>query len=171
MPAQYLKWDETSRSYKEVTAITQSAGAADAGKIIATNSAGGVDESFLPIGDGARAFPLSQALSAGDFVNVYDDGGVAKLRKADASSPATRAHGFVREAGAEGENVKMYGSGVLEGFADLTVGATYVLSDTTPGEATLVSPSASGHIAQIVGTAVSPTEIQVDIAETIVVRA
>ena len=103
--------------------------------------------------------------------NVFNATGTPKLRRADASSIATRAHGFVKTAAIEGATVKFYESGAATGFSGLTIGATYFLSDSAPGEAAATAPTASGHIAQIVGVAVSATEIQIDVSEQPVVRA
>ena len=157
--------------FDEITPKTVSAGAADAGKLFVPGPTGQWDESLLPNADGARAFAASEALSAGDFVNVHDDAGSPKLRKADASSIATRAHGFVKTAAAAGESVKFYESGTAAGFTGLTVGTIYFLSDATAGEPVAVAPTTTGHIAQAVGVAVSATELQVDISEQPVVRA
>ena len=114
-----------------------------------------------------------ESLSAGDFVNVWNDGidPQAKLRKADASNIATKAHGFVKTAASEGDLVKFYESGVNANFSDLEIGRTYFLSDENAGEATLTVPTDSGHIAQAIGTALSKTELQVVISEQPVIRA
>ena len=166
-----IVFNETTGGFDEVTPKTVSAGAADAGKIFVPGASGQWDETLIPNSDGARAFMASEALSAGDFVNVHDDGGVPKLRKADASSIATRAHGFVKATADVGDTVKFYESGALGGFTALTVGSIYFLSDATAGEPVAAAPTTTGHIAQAVGVAVSATEIQVDISEQPVVRA
>lgn len=95
-----------------IAAITTSAGAADAEKIVATNTTGRLDDSIMnaaetgasivvkskadgtldpslmPTGIGADTASIvaSEALAAGDFVNVWSDVGVAKVRKADAAA-------------------------------------------------------------------------------------
>lgn len=166
-----LVFNGDTGGFDEVTPKTVSAGAADAGKLFVPGPSGQWDESLLPSADGARAIMASETLSAGDFVNVFADGGVPKLRRADASGIATRAHGFVKTGAAEGETVKFYESGLASGFSGLNIGATYFLSDTAPGEAAATVPAATGHIAQVVGVAMSATEIQVDISEQPVVRA
>jgi len=75
------------------------------------------------------------------------------------------------EIAVDGETVKFYESGPAAGFSGLTVGATYFLSDTAPGEVTTTAPTASGHIAQVVGVAVSAIELQVSIGPSPIVRA
>lgn len=84
---------------KRVFAIVTSAGAGDAGKIIATDASGKLDPSFLPAGIGANQVvaPASEALSAGNFVNLFSDAGAMKARKAD-NSNGRPAHGYVDAA-------------------------------------------------------------------------
>lgn len=166
-----LVFNPATGGFDEVSPKSVSAGAADAGKYFVPGADGRWDESLLPNTDGARLVAASEALSAGDFVNLFDDGGAPKLRKADAGGIATRAHGFVKSAAADGDSVKFYESGPSVGFAGLTVGAVYYLSDATAGEIVDTAPTTAGHIAQVVGVAVSATEIQVDISEQPVVRA
>ena len=166
-----IAFNDTTGGFDEISPKTVSAGAADAGKLFVPGPDGKFDESLLPTLDGARAIMASESLSAGNFVNVFNDAGTPKLRRADASSIATRAHGVVKTGATEGETVKFYESGAVAGFSGLTIGATYFLSATAPGEATATAPTANGHIAQVVGVAVSVTEIQVDVSEQPVVRA
>ena len=166
-----LVFNSTTGGLDEISPKTVSAGAADAGKLFVPGPDGKFDESLLPNVDGARAVMASESLSAGDFVNVFSDAGVPKLRRADASAIATRAHGFVKSAASEGETVKFYESGPVAGFSGLVIGAIHFLSDTAPGEVTDTAPTASGHIAQVVGVAVSTAEIQVDVSEQPIVRA
>ena len=166
-----LVFNDATGGFDEVTPKTVSAGAADAGKIFVPGPNGKWDDTLLPTIDNARLVTASEALSAGDFVNLFDDAGEPKVRKADASSIATRAHGFVKTAVSEGEPVKFYESGPCVGFTGLAVGEPYFLSDATAGEATDTAPTTTGHIAQVLGTALSDTEIQVDISEQPIVRA
>lgn len=72
----------------EVEGVTASTGAADAGKIAALGPDGRFDDSLLPAGIGAdtKIYPASEVLAAGDYVNIWDDAGTAKVRKADASA-------------------------------------------------------------------------------------
>jgi len=67
--------------------------------------------------------------------------------------------------------VSFYGSGLAIGFEGLVVGSTYFLSATEPGKVTREMPTGSGHLCQIVGIALSATEIQVDVDERPVIRA
>lgn len=145
---------------KEREAKTSSAGAADAGKHVALNGAGKIDLTMLPdgLGDDITAYTASEDLAAGDFVNIWDDAGTPKVRKADASN-GRRADAFVKDAALSGASVAVYFDGTNNDQSGLTPGTTYFLSGTTPGAATATAPSASGHIVQEVGRSRSATEI------------
>lgn len=148
---------------EEFTPITTSAGAADANKVIQTDSTGKVDESILPDGIGAdvESCTASEALSAGNLVNIYDNGGTLSCRKADASGGrAKAADGFVKAAVSSGQTASVYRTGTVTGLTGLTVGAEYWLSGTTAGGVQLPPiPTATGYIAQSVGKAKSATEL------------
>lgn len=156
-----------------VEAITTSAGAGDANKIVATGSNGRLDESLLPTGIGAdtAAVEASETLAAGDFVNIHNDVG-PRVRKADASDPARLAHGFVRSSFLAAATATVYFEGRNDAVSGLTPGATYALDGATPGGVVLLENAAdsSGNIIQIVGTAVSATEIDCEIDPPIVIE-
>ena len=79
-----------------VNGKTSSAGAGDTGKLVALDSSGRIDLTMMPVGITAdvAALTTSEALSAGDFVNIWNSTG-AKARKADATVAGKEAHGFV----------------------------------------------------------------------------
>jgi len=145
---------------KEATAT--SAGAGDAGKVVALNAQGDIDASMLPTGIGADTalIAASENLAAGDFVNVYNDSG-AKCRKADASTAGKHAHGFVLEAVTSGANATVYFEGANNQVSGATPGDVY-LSASAAGGFTSTPPSASGNVVQRLGVAVSATEINVE---------
>ena len=89
----------------EVAGLATSAGAGDAGKIPQLDGSGKLDPSLMPTGIGAdtASIQASEALSAGDLVNVWNSGG-ARVRKADASTSGKEAHGFVLATVASGAN-------------------------------------------------------------------
>lgn len=148
------------------TAAQASAGVADADKIVATGADGKIDESFLP--DSEKTFiEADETLSTRDFVNIFNDGGVEKVRKADASAFATRAFGFVRDNYVATDQAAVYSEGILGGFAGLTIGAPVFLS-LVSGEVTQTPPTAADEIWQQVGEAYSETEIRIEIGEAIV---
>lgn len=145
-----------------ILSIQASAGAGDADKLIATNAQGKLDESFLPAGIGASTSVVvtSEALSAGDFVDVYTDAGAVKARKADAAT-LKAADGFVLEAVGSGGNATVYPLVELNSqLTGLTPGGDYFLSVTTPGGVQTSAPSAAGQLYQRLGVAISATELQ-----------
>ena len=147
---------------KEVLPIIQSAGAADANKMIQTDAAGRLDMSLMPVGIGAEVTvcPASENLVAGEMINLWNDAGTLKARKADASTNAKPADGFVVANVVTGQNATVYGiSNKNTGKAGLTIGAEYYLSAATPGGIVDTAPSAAGNIVQSIGKAESATEI------------
>lgn len=153
-------------------AITSSAGAADAGKMVALDDAGRLDNSMMPVGIGAdtKAIVASEALSAGDFVNVYNNAGTSNVRKADATTAGKECNGFVLAAVTSGQNATVYFEGTNTQRTGLTIGTRYVLATTAGGIVAKASaPSASGNVQQEVGVAISATEISFEPSEPIVI--
>lgn len=176
-----------------IAAITSSAGAADAEKIVATNTSGVLDDSIinaattganktakfradgtldpsvLPTGSGtdSATLPASEALSAGDFVNLWDNAGTTNVRKADAAAEGKRADGFVLEAVTSGANALVYFEGRNTQLSGLTGGTTLYLSASAPGTATSTAPSTAGNVVQELGRAYSATAANVEIAAPI----
>lgn len=150
---------------KWIAAITISAGAGDAGKIPALDAAGKLDNSFMPTGTGeeTEVVVASEAISAGNFVNKWNDGGTLKVRKADASGGrGKKADGFVIASVSLDGNAIVYPlSGYINNqLSGLTIGAEYWLSATTAGEVSAVPPSeTSGNVIQLLGKASSATAI------------
>lgn len=138
----------------EVFGVQSSAGAGNAGDIVALDDTGKIDPSMMPTGVGADVVVLtaSEALSAGDHVNIYSGG----VRKADASTAAKEADGFVLAAVSNGAPASVYKEGTNTQLTGLTLGADLYLS-TTPGAVTATPPSAAGNIVQRIGKAVSTT--------------
>lgn len=141
---------------KEATVV--SAGAGDAGEIVALDAAGKLDNSVMPVGIGAdtASITASEALSAGDLVNIHNSTG-AKVRKADAATAGKEAHGFVIAAVSNGAAATVYFEGTNAFVTGLTPGPQYL--STTAGIATATAPSASGNVVQRVGVATSATAL------------
>ena len=167
-------------TYQEVIPITVSMGNADAGKIPALKPNGRFDESVLPLGIGAdiTSALAFEALNAGDFVNLYVEGGVKYARKAFAVDATKPASGFVRVACALGETASVYTSGINDAIANLTseplelVGTELCLSTVTPGTYATTCPVTG--VVQPLGRVldVTPTIITMDFEpKTIIVRA
>ena len=160
MADKFLKQDGGNLAEVEATAV--STGAENAGDIIALDAGGQLDVSLMPTGIGADTSGIvaSEAIAAGDFVNIYDDAGTAKIRKADGSTQKP-VHGFVKSGLAIGETGLVYFEGNNNQIAGATVGPVY-LSATTAGGFTSVPPSGTGEIVQHVGIAVSATQINME---------
>jgi hypothetical protein len=140
----------------EVQATVTSAGAGDDGKIVALDSSGKLDTSVMPVGIGADTLSVvaSEALTAGDLVNLWDDAGTGKVRKADCSN-GRRADGFVLSGVSIAGTATVYFESTNTAVTGLTIGATYYLSTT--GAVTATAPTTSGYIVQEVGRARSAT--------------
>ena len=150
----------------EAEATTSSAGAGDSGKIVALGSTGRLDETMMPVGIGAdiKEIIASENLSAGDFLNVYDNSGTPNVRKADASTTGKHAHCFTLGSVTSGNVATCYFENRNTQVTGATVGDVY-LSDTTPGGFTSTPPAGAGKIVQKLGVAVGATEINVEIGQ------
>lgn len=155
--------------FQEVIATIVSAGAGSDGALVALNASGQLDPSVMPPGIGANtvAALASEALAANDLVNVYDNVGVATVRKADATVAGKECNGFVKAAFASAAMATVYTSGnVMTGLAGLTTGARQYLA-ITAGARIAVAPSASGNVVQKIGDAMSATSIAFEPEEPI----
>lgn len=153
----------------EQAAAQSSAGAGNAGDIVALDAAGLLDITMMPAGVGANTKTLaaSEALSAGDFVNVWDDSSTPKMRKADGSAAGKEANGFVLAAVESAAEGTCYLTGVNNQLTGLTGGTVYYLSEATPGAATGTAPSTATNIVQRLGKAVSATELSFEPSDPI----
>lgn len=166
--AKYLSWDATAKRLKEVVGLVTSAGAGDAGKIPQLDSGGKLDVTLLPSGIGAATFTAvaSEALAAGDFVNIYDNAGTINCRKADASN-GRRADGHVLAAVASSATATIYYGDVNNQRTGLTVGVDYFLSHSVAGGVVVTPSTTAGHLVQRVGKARSATELVVELGEPV----
>lgn len=145
----------------EVEATVTSAGAGNAGDVVALDGSGKLDSSVLPAGVGQNTDSIAsfENLAAGDFVNVFDDSGTIKCRKADANADKP-AHGFVLAAVTAPAAATIYGPGELNSqLSSLTLGALYFLSETAGG-VTTTPPASSGAVVQPLGVAKSTTALR-----------
>jgi len=142
-----------------VNSVTTSAGAGDSGKLAALDGSGRLDSTMMPTGVGAdtKTIPASEGLSAGDFVNVWNDSGTVKVRKADATTSGKEAHGFVLASVTSGNDATVYFEGANTSVTGMTGGPVFLA--TTAGQATGTAPSGSGNVVQRIGVAVLATEI------------
>lgn len=167
--AKFLDRDSILGKLKQIIPIITSSGASDGGKIAQTDASGRWDASLMPVGfgDSVKSIEASEALSAGDFVNIWNDGGSEKVRKADATSPGKEAHGYVVDAFSSGQSALVYRDGANTALSGLTPGARYYLS-TTAGGATTTPVSASGAIHQMVGVAATASELEFEPEDVVV---
>jgi hypothetical protein len=152
-------------SKSEYSGKASSAGAGDSGEFIIADASGKLDISFLPNGVGADAITATagEALTAGDFVYFTAGGSVMK---ADATSYAKRAMGYVLTSVANAGQATVYFDESNSALSGLTVGAVYFIS-ATAGVATATAPTTSGQFSQALGFATSATTLHVNIQEPI----
>lgn len=155
-----------------VTALAVSTGAPDANKVIMTSSTGRLDSSLMPVGIGAetQVMVASESLIAGDFVNIFNNGGVPNARKAD-NSNGRSANGFVLEAVANAANATVYLTGLNNARTGMIPGTAYFLG-TSGGISTTPPASTSiGAIIQQLGVSANDTTIQFDYDAPITIGA
>jgi len=142
------------------SATDSSAGAGNAGDLVALDGDGKIDETMMPDGVGADIVTVtaSENLASGDLVHLWDDAGTVKARKADATAAGKEADGFVKEAVDATDPAEVYLSGTITGLSDLSPGATYLLS-ATAGGITATAPATVGNVVQRVGKAKSATAL------------
>ena len=140
----------------EVFGVQSSAGAGNAGDIVALDDTGKIDASMMPTGVGADVVILtaSENLSAGAWVNIYSGG----VRNADASTAGKPCDGFVLAAVTSGNPASVYKEGTNTQVTGQTMGSDVYLS-TTPGAGTHTPPSGNGNASQRIGKAVSATAV------------
>lgn len=141
-----------------VNAIAASSGAGDAGKLAALDASGRIDSTMMPVGIGAdtASITTSEALAAGDFVNIHSSSG-AKVRKADATVAGKEAMGFVLSAYGSGVAATVYFEGTNTGVTGQTPGPVFL--STTAGLAASAAPTGAGNAVQRIGFATSASAI------------
>lgn len=115
---------------------------------------------------GAQTAVASEALASGDFVNVWNNGGVISVRKALAL-PGLTAHGFISQAYAVSAVVTILPNGLNTEMTGLTPGQEYWISGTVPGGVTSTAPAPPTYLIQRIGIALSATVMQVTFAPTV----
>ncbi|MEM7578258.1 MAG: hypothetical protein AAF316_00140 [Cyanobacteria bacterium P01_A01_bin.80] len=151
-----------------VPAISTSTGVSEAEQIIMTDTTGKLSSTLFPPGQGqdTESIVASEALNAGDFVNIWDDSGTRKARKADATN-GRYINGFVLEAVANSGTATVYLSGVNNALSGLTVGERLFLGSA--GAVTTTPNTTSGQIFQVVGVAISATSTSFQFSDYILI--
>lgn len=152
----------------EVEGQVTSAGAGDAGKIPALDAGGKIDSSLLPtgVGDEIESIEAGEALTGGDWVNIYDDAGTRKVQKADATGGAVKkCHGFVLAGVSLAQTASVYVQGTntgADGVAAADVGSPAYLSKTAGGDTDDVSAYVSTDFVQYLGEYVGVNAVAFD---------
>ena len=151
-----------------INAKATSAGAGDAGKVVQLDGSGRLDSSVMPVGIGTdtKVMVASEALAAGDFINVWSDASAFKVRKADATTGGKRAHGFVLSAVSSGANATVYFEGENTAVTGMTPGDVFL--GITAGRAQAAAPTGSGQTVQRIGVATSATSVNFEPSQPIV---
>lgn len=143
----------------QLVPINSSAGVGDAHKVPQTGSDGRLDASLMPatMATQAKTFPASEDLTAGDLVNVWDSSSTLKVRKAD--GPLGRlAVGYVASGFLTGATATVFVEGINTQVSGLVPGLCWL---DAAGAVTQTPPATgSGGVSQIVGTALSATELE-----------
>ena len=161
MPAEkFVQYDRTNAVMTEKAGAT-AGGTANANRVPALDSDGRLASTMMPAGFGVdtQTIEASEALSAGDAVNIHVESGNLRVRKADASAAGTAAHGFVAQAYNDGDDATVYMRGANTNVSGLTPGSTVFLSETA-GSLTTTAPTTAGSIVQQVGFAISATQVE-----------
>lgn len=141
-----------------VNSKTTSAGAGDSGKIVALDGSGKIDSTMMPTGVGADTASITTSENlAAGDFVNIHYSSGQKARKADATTSGKEAHGFVLASTTSGQSATVYFEGSNTALSSLT-GSVYYLS-TTAGTATTTAPSSSGNVVQRLGFATSSTTI------------
>lgn len=100
-------------------------------------------------------------VTAGMYVNIYDAGGTAKVRPAEAfvASVIKPADGYVIDTVAAGGFVMVYLEGINPQLVGLTIGQRYVLGASGAVLPIITPPTNVGDIIQHIGTAYTATNI------------
>ena len=146
----------------EIFGVQTSAGAGNAGDLVSLDNSGRIDNSMMPVGIGADTalIDASEGLAAGDWVNVWNDAGTAKVRKADATTAGKETNGFVSAAVTSGNPATVYFEGTNTQVTGQAPGPVYLQTTAGAGGATI--PSAPGNVVQQIGVAVSATAVNFD---------
>ena len=169
MPGEKFIQMTTGGNFTEKRGV-QTGGSSNANKIAALDSAGKIANTMLPdgIGQDTVVIQASEALSAGQFINIWQSGSDTRVRRASASSTITRADGFVKEDVASGSDATIFISGIntnVEG--SINVGGKVFLS-ATPGQGRAVPPTSVNNIAQYLGICTDDNTVAVDIRDFII---
>lgn len=146
-----------------IAGVQTSAGAGDGGKIVSLDDTGKLSSTMMPAGIGADTVvaPATEALNAGDYIDLYNNAGTMSARKADGSTTGKPAAGFVLSAVTNGANATVYRAGTNTALTGLTAGNDVWLSTSAAGGITQTPPdeSVAGKTIQFLGVASGTTAV------------
>lgn len=150
----------------EEATVSTSSGAASANKVPELDANGKLDATMMPTGVGAEiaSAVASEALTAGNFVNIYNNAGTPTCRRADNSNNRP-ANGFVKAAFASSATATVYLEGLNDQVTGQVAGGVFL---GTSGGATATAPTGAGNIVQRIGVAVTATAISFSPSDPIV---
>ena len=140
--------------------VAATAGSGDVGKLVALDGTGKLDVDMMPDGYGEETTEIvaSETIANGDYVNIFNDSGTIKVRKACAATSGKEADGFVVVGGAADATLNVFKEGMNTAVSGKTKGAKQYLS-VTPGLATETPPSGPGQEILYLGKAITATSI------------
>jgi len=142
----------------------------EAGDILALGPDGRLDDSVMPVGIVADTLnaPTSETVAAGDYVNIWDDGGTVSVRLAD-NSNARPADGFVKEAATAPASVNVYFEGPNDNVSGKTLATRQYLGTLGQSiETPLVPATDGGKLHQYLGKSVAATSVNTDIDDHVI---
>mgnify|MGYP000923746693 CR=1 FL=1 len=152
--AKYFKFNDATQAFEEV-AFVSTGGVGNANKAIELNAQGFIDPSMLADAE-VKVGNAFEAITALQLVYFKADGTVAK---ASAAVGGHKAQGWAANSASIGQPVTVHQEGTIGGLSGLTPEANLFLSASTAGGYTETAPTGTGEIAQIVGVALSDSEL------------
>lgn len=152
---------------RQVEGQVTGGGVGQAGKLVALDNTGRLDQSILPVGLTPDVYVgvAHEALAAGAFVYLRSDG---KVANASGVAGGNQAVGFVLEASAANDPARVYFEGRNTVLTGLTPGARVYLSDSAPGGTTHTPVAGAGKVHQFLGCAVEATCLAFEGADSII---
>lgn len=113
---------------------------------------------------GVRTYSLvaSENLVAGNKINIWNDGGTMKMRKANATDSSKPPHGHVKASITSGDTGTAYLVGGINDAISGLIGGTVYYLDTTAGAVSATPPSSEGSAIWRYPAALSATELPDD---------
>jgi hypothetical protein len=127
--------------------------------VLGIDFAGNMVEKLVASNPMEIILPANGALTAGDFVNIFDYYGNLNARRALADAEGKEAHGFVLEDVDDLGDATVICGGINDQLSGLAGGPYMYLSATVPGGVSAAPPDTVGHIVQIIGWRLSDTKL------------